>query len=190
MKGRRLAVLIATAVVCCACAIAVLGCGGGETSGSTEATTAESVGTSDQKATTTTAPTTTTIRDTAAYAADMRAWFDKYSAKFEQGGETLDLVFDDPLGVTEQELQDLKDFASVVGDAVRDLEEIEPTPDLASAHADYLETLRDMATGLPQLVEPLRNKDLTAALEILEPLGASTEKGNAARETLEKALGI
>ena len=40
-----------------------------------------------------------------------------------------------------------------------------------------------MATGLPQLVEPLSNKDLTAALEILEPLAASTEKANAARET-------
>jgi hypothetical protein len=193
---------IGLGAVLLAAALAVTGCTGLSCGGGSGATT-ESVTTTVSTTSTTLAPTTTsssttttsststtstTLSALGAYQADMRAWADKYGPGLAQAYSVMSGAnFTNP---TAEQVQAAKDLDSLMGPMVNDLKAIQAPPDLASAHADFLASLKRMAGGAHDLSQGLQNKQSLLSLAAVATIAAAWQQGTPARTTLEQALGF
>ncbi len=190
-----------TAVVLLLVALAVAGCGEWSCSiGSTSTSTSVTAGAS----TTTTIPTTTTASTTTTsttsttsttlslletYKVEMRAWKNTYAADLAAGYAVISKmqILNTP---SQQEIQAAKDLDESLGDMVSDLEDIQPPPELSSAHAEYLASLKDLAEGVHELALALEDGKAWKSVGAVATIAAAWERGTPARTTLEQALGF
>ena len=190
-----------TAVVLLLVACAVAGCGEwsctvGSTTTSASVTAGASTTTTIPTTTTTTAPTTTTTSTTSTtlspletYKVEMRAWKNTYAADLAASYAVISKmgILSTP---SQQEIQAAKDLDEAMGGMVGDLEEIQPPPQLSSAHADYLASLKKLAEGVHELAQALEDGKSWRSVGAIATIAAAWEEGTPARTTLEQALGF
>ena len=187
-----------TAVVLLLVALAVAGCGEwscsvGSTSTSTSVTagasTTTTIPTTTTASTTTTSTTSTPLSPLETYRAEMRAWKNTYAADLAAGYAVISKmqILKTP---SQQEIQAAKDLDESLGDMVSDLEDIQPPPELSSAHAEYLASLKDLAEGVHELALALEDGKAWKSVGAVATIAAAWERGTPARNTLEQALGF
>ena len=187
-----------TAVVLLLVAVAVAGCGEwscsvGSTSttasGTAGASTTTTIPTTTTASSTTTSTTSTTLSPLETYRAEMRTWKNKYAADLAAGYAVISKmqILNTP---SQQEIQAAKDLDQSLGDMVSDLEDIQPPPELSSAHAEYLASLKDLAEGVHELALALEDGKAWKSVGAIATIAAAWERGTPARNTLEQALGF
>jgi hypothetical protein len=181
-------------------ALGVAGCGEwsctvGSSSTSTSVTSGASTTTTP---TTTTASTTTSTASTTTsttlspldtYKVKMRAWKNTYAADLAASYAVISKM--GILGTpSQEEIQAAKDLDEAMGGMVRDLENIQPPPQLSAAHAEYLASLKDLAEGVHELAQALEDGKSWRSVGAIATIAAAWEAGTPARTTLEQALGF
>ena len=190
-----------TAVVLLLVAVALAGCGewscsigststtAAGTAGASTTTTIPTTTTASTTTTSTTSTTSTTLSPLETYRAEMRTWKDKYAADLAAGYAVISKmqILNTP---SQQEIQAAKDLDQSLGDMVSDLEDIQPPPQLSSAHAEYLASLKDLAGGVHELALALEDGKAWKSVGAVATIAAAWERGTPARNTLEQALGF
>ncbi len=166
--------------------IPLTACGEGTADSQTEGAAVETTA----AAVDTTSTTAQGTNDLESYSAQMKDWYAEYEGPLEAGAMAL-FAIADPLTATEEQVQTLKDFGSLlVDDMAGDLERIQPPADLASAHAAYLGVLKGMGQGLVELAGAVGEKDMSAIAAATDAMGALITEGESSRQVLEEALGF
>lgn len=119
----------------------------------------------------------------------MRAWKNKYAADLEASYDVISNM-GNPLDPSAEEIQAAKDLDDSMGDMVDDLKEIQPPPELSSAHADYLTSLKGMNEGVHDMAEGLDQGKAWRYVGGVAKVAKAWEEGTPARNTLERALGF
>jgi hypothetical protein len=200
VKNKLLAAL-GTGAVLLAAALLPAGCEGISCSGAylgtttetsaplaTTTTAAPTTSSTTTSSTTTSSTTTTTLTPFETYRAAMRLWADTYGPDLAAAYAVMSGTnFTNP---TPEQVQAAKDLDVTMTAMVKDLADIEPVPDLAAAHADFLASLTKMAAGVHDLAQAMEQGQSLAALGAVATVAAAWQEGATARATLEQALGF
>jgi hypothetical protein len=119
----------------------------------------------------------------------MRARKNKYAADVEKSYQVISGMRN-PLNPSEEEIQAAKNLDALMDGMVSDLADIQPTPELASTHADYLASLRKLAGGAHDLAQALEDDAAFRTLAAITSIAVACDQGTPARTALEQALGF
>lgn len=119
----------------------------------------------------------------------MRAWKNTYAADLE-ASYTVISAMRDPLSPSPEEVQAAKDLDALLVDMVADLERIEPPPESASLHAEYLASLKDLAKGAHKLADAMEDGATFRIMSAITSIARAWTKGEPERTALEQALGF
>ena len=193
------------AVLLCA-GLIVTGCAGPSCAGDSSETTAETLAPTSSStlspattssttnfsttttSTTSTPTTSTTLSPLESYRVAMKDWADKYGPGLANAYSVMSGAnFTNP---TPEQVQAAQDLDVTMGQMVQDLKAIQPPPDLAQAHGDFLASLERMAGGVHDLAQALQQGQSLRSLAAVATIAAAWQQGASARATLEQALGF
>lgn len=123
------------------------------------------------------------------YARAVKGWHDEYSAKIEEGTAFLDTL-ESPLEATDEDVEAAKGLADLMKDCASAFEDIQPPPEAAAPHEDYLKALESLATGAEQFYKALENKSASDLFDALATLTMASENRDEASTALESILGF
>lgn len=95
-----------------------------------------------------------------------------------------------PFDPSPEEIQAALRLDAQLQDMVGELERIVPPPDLAHLHADYLASLRQLASGAHDLAVALEDGKGLRAVSAIATIATAWSDGAPARTSLEQALGF
>lgn len=155
----------------------------------TVSTTTASTASTTTTSSTTTSTTSTTLDPFETYRAEMRAWKNTYAADLEES-YTVISAMRDPLSPSAEEVQAAKDLDALLADMVADLERIQPPPEWASTHAEYLASLKDLAGGAHKLADAMEDEAALRIMSAITGIASAWARGEPERTTLEQTLGF
>ena len=119
----------------------------------------------------------------------MRAWKNKYAADLEASYSVISSMRD-PLSPSQEEIQAAKDLDALLVDMTADLERIQPPLELASTHAEYLASLKDLAKGAHKLADAMEDGSALRAMSAITSIATAWARGEPGRTAMEQALGF
>jgi len=139
--------------------------------------------------TTSTTTTSTTLDPFETYRAEMRAWKNTYAADLE-AGYTVISAMRDPLSPSAEEVQAAKDLDALLTDMVAGLERVQPPPEWAFTHLEYLASLKDLAGGAHKLADAMEDEATFHIMSAITSIATAWAKGEPERTALEQTLGF
>ena len=156
---------------------------------STPATVSTTTASTASTTTTSSTTTSTTLDPFETYRAEMRAWKNTYAPDLE-ASYTVISAMRDPLSPSAEEIQAAKDLDALLADMVADLERIQPPPEWASTHAEYLASLKDLAGGAHKLADAMEDGATLRIMSAITGIASAWARGEPERTTLEQTLGF
>jgi hypothetical protein len=123
------------------------------------------------------------------YRTAVNGWLTEYKPKVNNAVDGIEAI-ENPLTPTDSDLNAAKTLVQVLRDAANAFDGISPTTDLASAHQTLVQSLRGMADGAQQFYDGLQAKDASKVIDAFNAIGAASDSGTAAKDTLQQSLGI